>query len=101
MAVEGNVSIMGVRSTPMPPRTKRTYNLSIDAVAHVRDLAARDGLPASQDGIVELAIERLYRDVRATDDAQAWGRAADDDAFRLEMRGVAADLASAEIPLAE
>ena len=73
----------------MTTKTKRTYNLSAEAVAHVRDLAGRVGLTTTQDGIVELAIERLYRDVRDQEEAAAWARAATDPEFRSEMQAVA------------
>ena len=72
----------------MTARTKRTYNLSADAVAHVRDLAARGDLATSQDGVVELAIDHLYREIRDRDDAAMWSRAAQDQAFRTEMRTI-------------
>jgi len=72
----------------MTAKTKRTYNLSSDAVAHVRDLAARGDLATSQDGVVELAIDHLYREIRDRDDAAMWSRAAQDQAFRTEMRTI-------------
>jgi hypothetical protein len=76
----------------MSTKTKRTYNLSPEAVAHVRDLAARGDLAPSQDGVVELAIEQLYREVRDRDDAARWSIAARDEDFMHEMRTLAAEL---------
>ena len=73
----------------MSTKTKRTYNLSAEAVAHVRDLAGRVGSTTSQDGVVELAIERLYREVRDQEEAALWARAATDPEFRSEMQAVA------------
>jgi len=72
-------------------RTKRTYNLSQQTVARVRELSARYGAAPSQDGVVELAVERLYRDVREAEEARAWAEAADDPAFRAQMKQVARD----------
>jgi len=73
----------------MSTKTKRTYNLSAKAVAHVKELAGRIGSASSQDGVVELAIERLYRDVRDQEEAALWARAATDPEFRAEMQAIA------------
>jgi len=73
----------------MSTKTKRTYNLSTKAVAHVRELAGRPGSATSQDGVVEFAIERLYRDIRDQEEAAVWSRAADDPEFRAETRALA------------
>ena len=73
----------------MSTKTKRTYNLSSEAVAHVRDLAGRMGTTTSQDGVVEHAIERLYRHVRDQEEAALWAQAADDPEFRSEMQAIA------------
>jgi hypothetical protein len=72
----------------MGTRTKRTYNLSLEAVAHVRDLADRSGSGTSQDGIVEMAIDRLYRDVREHEETGQWARASEDPAFKDEMKAL-------------
>jgi hypothetical protein len=80
----------------MPTRTKRTYNLSAEAVARVRELADRGGLPASQDGVVEMAIDHLYREIRDRDEAAVWARAADDGLFVAEMREIGSALVTAE-----
>ena len=76
----------------MPTRTKRTYNLPVQTVHRVRELAARPELESSQDRIVELAIDELYRSVRDREEAASWGRAAVDPEFQAEMRQVDADL---------
>jgi hypothetical protein len=73
----------------MSTKTKRTYNLSPEAVAHVRDLAGRMGAGTSQDSVVEYAIERLFREVRDQEEAALWARAADDSDFRSEMQAIA------------
>jgi len=80
----------------MLTKTKRTYNLSPEAIAHVRDLAGREDTASSQDGIVELAIERLYRDVRDQDEAARWASAADDPEFASEMRAISASFGDSE-----
>jgi hypothetical protein len=73
----------------MDARTKRTYSLSAEAVAHVRELVGRVGTATSQDGVVEFAIEQLYRDVRDQREVAAWARAAEDPQFRAETQVVA------------
>jgi hypothetical protein len=75
----------------MGTRTKRTYNLSLEAVAHVRELAEQGSPGTSQDRIVEVAIDRLYREAREHIEAAQWTRAGEDPAFRSEMLGLAAD----------
>ncbi|HET9345358.1 MAG TPA: hypothetical protein VFO05_06625 [Candidatus Limnocylindrales bacterium] len=71
-------------------RTKRTYRISTRAQARVRELASRYGIAASQDAVVETAIERLYREVEAHAEADAWATAAGDAAFRAETAAIAA-----------
>jgi hypothetical protein len=69
-------------------RTKRTYRLSERAQSRVRELAGEYGIAGSQDAVVELAVDRLYREVEAEAEARRWAEAATDPAFRAE----AADL---------
>ncbi|MFV2063614.1 MAG: hypothetical protein ACC726_08890 [Chloroflexota bacterium] len=73
----------------MTTKTKRTYNLSAETVAHVRDLVEQVDSATSQDAVVEIAIERLYRDVRDREEAALWAKAAEDPEFRMEMRSIA------------
>ncbi len=80
----------------MGTRTKRTYNLSLEAVAHVRDLAEQGGPGTSQDRIVEVAIDRLYREASEHVEQAQWTRAREDPAFRSEMRELAAVYADRE-----
>jgi hypothetical protein len=80
----------------MATRIKRTYNLSAEAVSHVREMVGMPDLPKSQDGVVEQAIDALYRAVRDRDDAASWSSAAGSESFRGEMRAIASDLAAAE-----
>jgi hypothetical protein len=72
----------------MAIKVKRTYNLTAQAVAHVRDLAAKSEAGMTQDGVVELAIERLYRERREHDETAQWARASEDPAFIEDMKGV-------------
>ena len=92
---------LDVKTTFMGTTIKRTYNLTTEAVAHVRDMVGRGNLPASQDGVVELAIDHLYREVRDGDDAAAWAQAALDEAFINETRSIADELAHAEVRITE
>jgi hypothetical protein len=69
-------------------RTKRTYNLSPRAVRRVQELAETYGVARSQDAVVEVAIDRLYEDAREREEAELWARAADDPAFRNEIRDI-------------
>ena len=73
----------------MTTKTKRTYNLNAETIARVRELARRPDTASSQDGVVELAVERLYQDVRDKEEARLWANAADDAEFRSEMRTIA------------
>jgi hypothetical protein len=76
----------------MSSRTKRTYNLDQQTVTRVRELAGRYETAPSQDKVVELAVERLYRHVLDEQDAEAWEQAVADPEFAAEMKQVAADL---------
>ncbi len=80
----------------MSSRTKRTYNLSEQTVSRVRELAGRYEAAPSQDRVVELAVERLYRAVRDEQEAQAWARAAEDPEFRAEAKRIARDYGDRE-----
>ena len=83
--------IIRPQNGPMARRMKRTYDLNEGTVARVRELAAEYEIAPSQDKVVELAVERLYRQVRDEQDARAWAEAADDPEFQAEMRQIAAD----------
>jgi len=73
----------------MSSKVKRTYNLSPEAVTRVRELAGPYGAAPSQDGVVELAIERLYRDIREREEADLWATASGDAEFRAELAVIA------------
>ncbi len=75
----------------MSERMKRTYNLRSETVGRVRELAAAYGGSTSQDSVVELAVDRLYRERIEEQEAALWAQAADDVEFRAEMRTIARD----------
>lgn len=79
-----------------PRRTKRTYNLAEPTVHRVRELAERYGASPTQDGVVDLAVERLYMEVRERAEGDRWAAAAADPEFQREMREVERDLHYAE-----
>ena len=74
----------------MSDRTKRTYNLPVETVNQVRELVGQYGT-GSQDAVVELAVQRLFREARDLDEAARWTAAATDPEFRDEMRAIATD----------
>ena len=80
----------------MEPRTKRTYRISSRAQARVRELSSRYGVASSQDAVVEAAVDRLYREVEAQVEADRWGEAAADPAFRDEAAQIAREFEAAE-----
>lgn len=73
----------------MSGKSKRTYNLSEKTVHHVRELAGRYDSAPTQDGVVELAVERLHRQVMDAEEARRWTEASEDGGFRAEMRRIA------------
>jgi hypothetical protein len=77
---------------PDMTRIKRTYNLDDTTVRHVREMSADYGVADSQDAVVELAVERLYREAVDRVESERWLAAASDPAFIAEMREIAADL---------
>jgi hypothetical protein len=68
----------------MEIRSKRTYRLSERAQARVREMAGEYGVGGSQDAVVELAVDRLYREVEAAAEARRWAAAAADPTFTNE-----------------
>jgi hypothetical protein len=80
----------------MATRTKRTYNLSTETVARVRELAGRPDTPPTQDAVVELAIERYERYVRDREMEALWAAAANDPDFQAESRDVASTFEAVE-----
>jgi hypothetical protein len=80
----------------MAETTKRTYRLTERAQSRVRELAGRYSIAGSQDSVVELAVDRLYREVEAAAEAREWAAAAADPAFRGESDQIARAFADAE-----
>jgi hypothetical protein len=76
----------------MDTRTKQTYRLSERAQARVREMAGKFG--GSHDAVVELAIDRMYREVEAA--AQRWAAAAADPAFTSEATDLEREFSSLE-----
>jgi hypothetical protein len=77
-------------------RVKRTYNLSETTLRRVRELAGEYGAATSQDAVVELAVDRLYAQMREQQEAAAWSSAAQDPEFRAEMSALAAEMRDGE-----
>lgn len=77
-------------------RTKRTYNLAEPTVRRVRELSETYGAAPTQDAVVDLAVERLYLELRERAEGARWGEAAADPDFQSEMREIASDLRYAE-----
>ena len=69
-------------------RVKRTYNLNTETVRRVRELAADYGVADTQDRVVEIAIDGLYREKRDAEEAALWATAARDPEFNREMADV-------------
>ena len=68
----------------MAKRVKRTYNLAPRTVHRVREMAERYGVAASQDAVIELAVDELERRLREQQEADAWEQAAADLEFGAE-----------------
>ncbi len=69
----------------MPTRVKRTYNLAPATVRRVSELSQTYGVAATQDAVIELAVDELDRRLREAREAQAWADAAADPALRREL----------------
>jgi hypothetical protein len=77
-------------------RAKRTYNLAEPTIRRVRELSEVYGAARTQDGVVDLAVERLYLELRERAEAARWAEAATDGEFRGEMADIERDLRWAE-----
>ena len=73
-------------------KIKRTYNLSESTVRRVRDLAGEYRVSETQDGVVETAVEHLYHEERARQEAEVWAAAQHDPDFQAEVAAVTRDL---------
>jgi hypothetical protein len=72
----------------MARRSKRTYNLAETTVRRVRELSEQYGAAATQDGVVDLAVERLYLELRERAEGEQWAAASEDSAFKAEIREI-------------
>lgn len=70
-------------------RTKRTYNLTPATIRRVREIAERYGSGATQDSVVEHAVERLYLEEQGRAERDLWAKAATDPEFIGEARDLA------------
>lgn len=68
----------------MAVRVKRTYNLSAGTVRRVREMAEQYGVAASQDAVIELAVDELERHLRDAEEGEAWEQAASDPEYRAD-----------------
>lgn len=80
----------------MEARSKRTYRLSERAQTRVRELTSRYGVAGSQDAVVELAIDHLYREAETQDESGRWTEAASDPEFRSEADAIAREFGDTE-----
>ena len=76
----------------MALRTKRTYKLSERTLERVRELAGRYAVARSQDAVVDLAVDHLYREVREQREGELWSAASADEEFRAEVDRIAIEL---------
>jgi len=77
-------------------RAKRTYKLSERTLERVRELAGRYRVARSQDAVVDLAVDHLYREVSEQREGELWSSAAADGEFRAEVDAIARELEDAE-----
>jgi hypothetical protein len=75
-------------------KTKRTYNISTEAVETVKRLVEEQHLASSQDALVEQAINELARRVQDAADARLWQEAAGDGEFQTEALQIDAEFAA-------
>jgi hypothetical protein len=80
----------------MTTKVKRTYNLEPATVRRVRELTETYGVAASQDAVIELAVDELDRRLRDAREADAWAAAAVDPDYRSEVADVSAAFAGAD-----
>ncbi len=96
MDVQIDTSFDTRQTHPKMNRVKRTYNLPEQTIRTVRELSERYGLDRSQDGVVELAVEELERQLRDADESRLWAEAAQDPEFVGEAAELENDYRSAD-----
>lgn len=78
-------------------KTKRTYNISEEAIETVKRLVEERHLAPSQDALVERAIADYARRVRDDDDARLWETAGSDAQFQSEVEELDVEFAQDDI----
>ena len=78
-------------------KTKRTYNLSSEAVAMVKSLVEDKRAAPSQDALVERAIRLFERQQRDLEDARRWAAAAAEPGFVQEQEQIAAEFLTEDL----
>jgi len=78
-------------------RSKRTYNLAESTVRRVRELSEQYGAAPTQDGVVDLAVERLYLELRERAEGEQWAAAHQDSAFQAEVQAIERVFRDAEV----
>ena len=91
-----DMSIRTCDDPTMSPKQKRTYNLAPRTVRAVRELADEYHAAATQDGVIELAVDELQRRLRETAEARIWEAAAGDPGFTGEAGEVEKAYGSAD-----
>jgi hypothetical protein len=87
---------LGYIADAMDTRSKRTYRLSERAQARVREMTGKYGFGGSQDAVVEIAVDRLYREFEAAAEARRWANAAADRGFWNEATDLAREFSALE-----
>lgn len=77
-------------------KTKRTYNLSRKTIETVQTLVAERHVAATQDALVELAVDELARRVLEGDEAIVWAAATTDPEFIAEVEELEAGYRTAD-----
>ena len=78
-------------------KVKRTYRLPISTVEAVRYLVERRKLAATQDAVVEMAIEDLVMAARHADEASEFAAAREDHDLRIEGDRLERDFAPLDV----
>jgi hypothetical protein len=80
----------------MATKVKRTYNLEPATVRRVRELTETYGVAASQDAVIELAVDELDRRLRDAREAESWASAAADPDYVAEVADLSAAYGAAD-----
>jgi hypothetical protein len=72
-------------------KTKRTYNLTPEAIKTVKRLVEEKHAAPTQDALVERAIRLFERHLRDVEEARRWTEAAADPQFQAEQAQIFAE----------